>query len=138
MITNTSLFWFLLNLYILYYRRQFVIFRTACYSIKQRSKHMLFCCCNGLTSKHSNSFLIVFIVWRQFICFVFARQILMFLPYSLGRIYGYYIIRIYIYTANHKNNDNTVKIQQKQTINTHFIAGNIGSCHIFLVRRRYI
>ena len=65
---------------------------TVCYSIKQRSKLLLFCCCkkkqelqcNGLTSKNSNSFLIVFIVWRQFICFVFARQILMFLPFSLS------------------------------------------------------
>ena len=50
-------------------RRHFMIFRTACNSIKQRSKLLLFCCfkknqelqCNGLTSKHSNSFFIVFI-----------------------------------------------------------------------------
>ena len=54
-----------------------MIFRTACYSIKQHSKLLFGCCkkkqklqCNGLTSKHSNSFFIVFIVWRQFLfCF---------------------------------------------------------------------
>ena len=53
---------------------------------------LLFCCCkgkhelqcSGLTSKHSNSFVIVFIVWRQFFCFVFARQILTFSPFSLS------------------------------------------------------
>ena len=55
---------------ILIKRRQFVVFRAACYSIKQRSNLLLFCCCkkkqtiqcNGFTSKHSNSFFIVFIV----------------------------------------------------------------------------
>ena len=73
MITNTSLFWFLLNLYILYYRRQFVIFRTACYSIKQRSKLILFCCCNGLTSKHLNSFLIVFYCLTSIYLFCFCE-----------------------------------------------------------------
>ena len=59
-----------------------MIFRTACYSIKQRSKLLLFCCCkkkqklqcNGLTSKHSISFVIVFIVWRQFFLFVLFLQ----------------------------------------------------------------
>ena len=28
--------------------------------------------CSGLTSKHSNSFVIIFIVWRQFFCFCFC------------------------------------------------------------------
>ena len=51
--------------------------KTVCYSIKQRSNSC--CCkkkqtlqCNGLKSKHSNSFFIVFIVWCQFFLFCFV------------------------------------------------------------------
>ena len=47
-------------------------------SRKSAVQLLLFFCCkkkqklqsSGLTSKHSNSFVIVFIVWRQFFCFV--------------------------------------------------------------------
>ena len=48
--------------------------------------------CSGLTSKHTNSFVIVFNVWRQFIYlfsfFVFARQILLFLPRLLDKCFA--------------------------------------------------
>ena len=67
--------------WILLKRRQSVIYRTTCYSINQHSTTLVvfFCCkkkqkfqCSGLTSKHSNSFVIVFFVWRQF--FLFLRD----------------------------------------------------------------
>ena len=77
-----------------------MIYRTACYSIKQRDTTLVVLLLpkeakNTMQWSHLNLF---FIVWCQFFCFIFARQILMFLLSKLHDLKKIFTFHGNIYT----------------------------------------